>query len=507
MQPSEVLKESFFYKMLACLSALFTRHKSSSLIVGFLTRPPSYTGKEAADSSAFFTLAGKLARLLMTPVAAAGAVFRRSLPGSRINSLKVPAVMENCLAWRVLAGIRVETALWGMVLFPIIDYLLRNVESLEALAGPWDKLLLLFIAVTWPLQMALRGKITWRRTMMDMPILIFIGIILFLFFIRSPDASLAMEGARVYIEYLFWYFAATNLITNRRQLDALATGLIAVTTLLALIGIYQYIVGVEIPASWVDQAEAGVRTRVFSLVTSPNVLGSLLVLFIPMTISRIINLKHKLHGQLIYAACLAAMLACLIFTYSRGAWLALVAALALYSFMYSPKMLLMMTLGGLAGLKFVPGIGSRLSYMLSADYLVSSQRAGRLDRWGIALDRLKENPWFGEGLGRFGGAVAARRIPGSFYVDNFYLKTAVESGLIGLLALVWLLLNAFRLGLDTVRRLTDDKTRLLAVGMLAGLIGVILHNGVENIFEVPMMVSYFWFVTGMLAAAPEVEKI
>ncbi|MBI5585225.1 MAG: polymerase, partial [Deltaproteobacteria bacterium] len=116
---------------------------------------------------------------------------------------------------------------------------------------------------------------------------------------------------------------AANLIVNHRQLDALATGLIATATILALIGIYQYIVGVEMPAGWVDQAEAGVRTRVFSLVTSPNVLGSLLVLFIPMTISRIINLKNRIHWQLIYAVCLAAMLACLLFTYSRGAWLAL----------------------------------------------------------------------------------------------------------------------------------------------------------------------------------------
>jgi len=505
LQPSEVLKESLFYKMLAGLGALFTRHKSGSLAVGFLTRPPSYTGKEVAASSALITLAGKLAWLLMTPVAAAGSFFRSCLPGSRLCSLGAPSALENSLAWRTVTGTRVETALWLIVLYPVVDYLLRNISPLAGLAGSWDELLFLFILVAWPLQMAARGNIAWRRTMMDIPVIVYIGIILFLYFLRSPDATLALEGARVYIQYLLWYFVAANLIINHRQLDALATGLIATATILALIGIYQYIVGVEMPAGWVDQAEAGVRTRVFSLVTSPNVLGSLLVLFIPMTISRIINLKNRIHWQLIYAACLAAMLACLLFTYSRGAWLALAGALALYSILYSPKMFLVMALGGLAGLKFVPGIGSRLSYMLSAEYMASSARAGRLARWSMGLDRLKENPWFGEGFGRFGGAVAARRIPGSFYVDNFYLKTAVESGLIGLLALLWLLLNAFRLGIDAVRRLADHKTRLLAAGMLAGLTGVILHNGVENIFEVPMMATYFWFLAGMLAAAPEVN--
>ncbi|GBF35372.1 O-antigen polymerase [Desulfocucumis palustris] len=502
----EVVRNSLLYKFIVGIYAFFSQYGRGSLTLGFFTGAPYYTTQKAVTSSALIKLAAVPAGILAAPFAAAGSLLRRSIPGSLSNNINLPAFIENSLAWRAAAGIRVETALWLIVLYPVADYLLRNISPLAALSGSWDELLFLFILLAWPLQMAVRGGIYWRHTMLDIPIVVYMGIILFLYFLRSPDATLAAEGARVYIQYLLWYFVAANLLINRRQFDALITGIIGTAALLALIGILQYIIGVEMPAGWVDQAEAGVRTRVFSIVTSPNVLGSFLILIIPVTISRIINLKGNLPGRLFYAACLAAMLACLVFTYSRGAWLALAGGLALYSLLYSPKMLLVMVAGGLGVLKFVPGIGSRMSYMFSSAYLDSSARAGRLARWSMGLDRLKENLWLGEGFGRFGGAVATRRIPGSFYVDNFYLKTAVESGLIGLLALLWLLLNTIRLGFATLRRLADGKARLLAAGILAGLTGVMLHNGVENIFEVPMMSAYFWFMAGMLAAAPEIEN-
>jgi uncharacterized membrane protein YuzA (DUF378 family) len=46
---------------------------------------------------------------------------------------------------------------------------------------------------------------------------------------------------------------------------------------------------------------------------------------------------------------------------------------------------------------------------------------------------------------------------------------------------------------------------LLVCAVVAGLLGVLLHNGVENIFEVPMMTTYFWLLLGMTAALPHLK--
>ncbi|MCQ2559444.1 MAG: O-antigen ligase family protein, partial [Clostridia bacterium] len=196
---------------------------------------------------------------------------------------------------------------------------------------------------------------------------------------------------------------------------------------------------------------------------------------------------------------------CLVFTYSRGAWLALVGSFILYCILTKPQAILALIVAALAAVKLSPGIGSRMTYLFSSGYVSSSLKAGRLSRWDNALDQLSQNLWLGQGLGRFGGAVAARNIPGSYYVDNFYLKTAVECGLIGLLALLWLFLNALRLGAWTLRQV-NSSNRWLAVGLICGLFGVLLHCTVENIFEVPLMCVYFWLVVGMLAILPNQQS-
>ena len=41
------------------------------------------------------------------------------------------------------------------------------------------------------------------------------------------------------------------------------------------------------------------------------------------------------------------------------------------------------------------------------------------------------------------------------------------------------------------------------MGVLTGLLGILAHNAVENIFEVPMMATYFWFFLGLLVALPK----
>lgn len=444
--------------------------------------------------------AGMVAR----PLERAGEAIRRGLPGCLLLNVKPHPVLSGSIFLRNLAGIRVETLLWLVFSYIIVDYGLRRSPATAFWAGNWDELLLIFAALAWPVQMALRGRLVYRLTPLDLPILLYLAAATFLFLVRSPQPGIAIEGIRVYVEYIFWFFVAANLMQNKRQARALVNGLVALGTLVAIHGVYQYIIGVQIPTTWLDATESGVRTRVFSIVGSPNVLGSFLVLVIPITVSQVLSARSRLLKYL-YVLCLTPMALSLIFTYSRGAWLAMAGAFVIYGLIYNWRILLALGAAAYAAPKLIPGISSRIAYMLSPAYLLSSARAGRVARWNMALDKLKNHPLTGEGFGRFGGAVAARHIPSSHYVDNFYLKTAAESGIIGLAALVWLFVSGVRCALNSYRRLTDPYLKGLAGGLIAGLLGVLLHNGVENIFEVPMMSTYFWFLLGMTAALPHLE--
>ncbi|MCL6611470.1 MAG: O-antigen ligase family protein [Peptococcaceae bacterium] len=505
MTPADMVKNSVAFQIWAGICGAVLKYGADSRILGRLGSPPRYASARCAEGSLVLGTASRAVSCLFRPLMAAGDFLRRQAAGSRVLNLKVPAALAESRILKAAAGIRVESALWLVILYPVIDFLLRSVPSLRFLSSGWDELVLLAVILSWPVQMALRGRLTYRYTALDLPILVYIGITLFLFFMRSKNVSLAVEGSRIYLQYLVWFFVGSNLLLNRRQFNALVRGIIAVAVLVSAVGIFQYVTGVETPAQWVDQAEAGIRTRAFSIVVSPNVLGSLLIIFAMITGGQLLASRSRPERWACLAA-LAAIAACMVFTYSRGAWLAMGLAAAAFSLMYNPRLLILMAAMFLAAAKLVPGIGARLSYMLSPAYLASSQRAGRLALWQAALDRFRQDPLFGTGFGSFGGAVAARRVPGSFYVDNFYLKTLAESGIIGLAALVWILGSALRCGYAAYKKISRGGLKIMAAAILSALLGVAAHNGVENIFEVPMMATYFWLLAGILAALPDIDE-
>lgn len=123
-------------------------------------------------------------------------------------------------------------------------------------------------------------------------------------------------------------------------------------------------------------------------------------------------------------------------------------------------------------------------------------------RYQHALELFQENPLIGRGLGRFGGAVATHYELTPFYVDSYYLKTLVEMGLAGLAYLFFLWANALYKIIRIMESQRCRQSMLLLAGITIGLIAVLLQNAVENVFEVPMMLAYFW---GFVALALSYE--
>ena len=76
-----------------------------------------------------------------------------------------------------------------------------------------------------------------------------------------------------------------------------------------------------------------------------------------------------------------------------------------------------------------------------------------------ALRQMAAHPWFGLGLGTFGGTSAVRFGYGDLWVDNFYLQLAAEGGLIVLGLFLWILLRGARAGQGS-----RDHARPLSAG-------------------------------------------
>ena len=398
-----------------------------------------------------------------------------------------------------------EIMVFLIVLYGFFDWIFR--QYFVSFSNVWDELFLVLLCFMWLYKWGTRSDAeSIKMSPFDFPIIVFIGLMIVLM-LFSPKGEVALEGLRAITQSILWYFLAFQLMKNENTVRKLVMFFVSFTGVLAIHGVYQYIIGVEMPSTWISSSEVGIRTRVYSIFTSPNIFGSLLVLGIPMCVALVFFAEKKIEKKifLILGLC---MCVSLVFTYSRGAWIGVAVAITVYVLMKDKRLIIPVVVGGLLILILVPTISNRILYMLSPDYMQSSMKGGRLIRWLTGIQMFREHPWIGLGLGAFGGAVAANhglsaivqgKIVDTFYMDNYYMKILVEAGLVGIIGFILLMWQVFSISLKTlhiVKGNTQEKE--LGIGILAGLTGVMVHCFVENIFEVPMMGVLFWvFVAAM----------
>jgi O-antigen ligase len=203
----------------------------------------------------------------------------------------------------------------------------------------------------------------------------------------------------------------------------------------------------------------------------------------------------------LWAIIAVVMLAALVFTGSRGAWLAFGGAIGLALLFLNRKLFIGFIIVAVLAALFVPQISSRFEALFNPEYLAKSSENGRIQRWIGAYDQMRMNPIFGVGLGHHGGAVADRHF-GTIYVDSYYFKTLAETGMLGLGVYLWLMFVLMRNSFAIWKRASGSRQFFLYGGVFIGLLAVVLHNGVENIFEVPFMNTFFWLLAGVLLSLP-----
>lgn len=403
----------------------------------------------------------------------------------------------------ILSNYEIATYILGG--YSVIDFFLRT--YVISFASIWDELFLIALVCLWIYKwLVYRKEERFKQSPLDLPIVIFISVMLLVLIVNSPDISISIEGFRAVIQYILWYFVILQLLRTKSGAKNICVILVLISGIIALHGIYQYVIGIEMPAGWVDSKEAGLRTRVFSILGSPNIMGSLMTINIPICIA-FVFISKKIGKKIIFSGIALMMIASLVFTFSRGAWIGFAAAMGIYVLLKDKRLIIPFIIISILIVVGVPSVGNRIMYMLSPEYIESSLRGGRLVRWITGLKILEMNPVFGVGLGHFGGAVAMNNgmkvlvgisVEKTFYMDNYYLKTAVETGLVGLTAFIMLMYQVFICSVRTINITKDKMLKELEMGILAGLVGVIIHNFVENVFEVPMMTSYFWLLAAVM---------
>ncbi len=320
--------------------------------------------------------------------------------------------------------------------------------------------------------------------------------------VKDVPGDVALFALRVLFQPLLFYYLGFLFPKNRRWLQGAMAVFIGASVALALHGLYQFASHAPMPASWIDVRETGIGTRAYSIVQNPNGLGAFLLLGTIVSLS--LALGRGLPGirrAWAGAACLI-QLAGVAVTFSRGAWIGLAAGiLALLIVAYRRYLAPVVAAAVVAWFVMPRTFVNRLTFALSSAYLTKSMAAGRLYVWKMSLQYMASHPWFGVGLGTFGGTAAVTYGYGRLWVDNFYLQLGAEGGLLLLAFFLWILLRGAK-GLVKAHAVgRDPYVRALCAGTFGAFVAVAVANVTASVWETLVVGVGFWFLAGLATSA------
>lgn len=185
--------------------------------------------------------------------------------------------------------------------------------------------------LSWLVATNLKGNITWRgnRLIGILGILVAGIFLISTIFSLHPMISLwgsyeRMQGLYNLWHYLGFAFLILVVLRDRQDVHRVIMNLLLGSALASIYGVIQ-VLNLD-PLGWSENV-----MRIFSTFGQPNFFGHYLSTLIPLTVYAIIYLSRNIYLRLSYSILLCLQMICLLFTYSRGAWLAIIVILFLFT--------------------------------------------------------------------------------------------------------------------------------------------------------------------------------
>ncbi len=378
--------------------------------------------------------------------------------------------------------------------YPILDFFIRN--SFYQIGAIWDEAFIVLLALIIIFRVK-TNKI--KLSEIIYPVLIFLLVLLMSSYFTKIDTRIAFDGIRSYLEMFLFFIIVLNFIKEKRQIKSFIDLSAISIFFLSLYGIYQFVMRVSIPSSWIDKdLETTITTRAFSIFGSPNAFAGYLILLIPIIFIQFLN-ENRLTKKSFYLIVLGSSLFALLFTLTRAAQLSIAFSFLLFTLLYKDKRYFIILIIIIFIAFTLPQIRIRFLNLLSPIYIEKAKTYGRIFRWNLAISIFRQKPIFGVGPGGFGGAVASRLgMYMGLYVDNYYLKTLVETGVVGIISFLYLIFSILRKGFSNLINLKDEKDKMLSLGIVLGLIAFFLNNLTENLWEIPSLSVTMWSMVAIL---------
>lgn len=336
----------------------------------------------------------------------------------------------------------------------------------------------------------------------------------------SPVRAAALEGWRDLTLYLISFALASRVLRSPRLTSWLVTAVLLAALAVSIYGVRQQLFGVEQLATWNDPtSQLAEATRVYSYLGNPNLLAGYLLTPIALSIAAVFVWRGWLPKALAVTM-VVVNTACLYFTGSRGGWIGLVAvfvAFLLLSYAWwrdalSPfwrTWLLPLAFGGFAGAILIAALlvePLRLRILSIFAGREDSSNNFRLNVWAAVREMIGDRPLLGIGPGHdaFNKIYPLYMRPrfSALSAYSIFLETAVEMGLIGLGAFLWLIVTTITQGVRQMQQLRQagNLQGFWLMGAMAAMAGMLAHGIAETVWYRPQINTLWWLMVALIAS-------
>lgn len=371
-------------------------------------------------------------------------------------------------------------------------------------------------ALSWIIKNIVEKQSTMPKSPITIPFLLFIliaglSLLQSLLFLSTSEVMSGSLYLIRFLQYGLLYFITLQTVETNAQVKTLLKVLTASAILLALAGFVQLAVYPDL-AALEEQGYDPHINRLVSTWLDPNFAGGLLAFVMSILLGITLHIK-KTKNKIGLLFIIAILGAALFLTFSRSAYLGLIAGVFIVSLLQSRKILLIAMFLFIIGLGISPRAQERVGELTqSVTSLISSSvdtpdptAKLRLQSWGQTWEIIQKRPLIGSGYNNLRavnyqeGFIKDVETHSGSGSDSSLLTILATTGIAGFIPYLLLLIIPLKTAFNTWRnKKIPAFSRGYSLGLLGGIAALLIHSIFVNSLLFPSILIFLWISLGLL---------
>lgn len=469
-----ILKESFIYKLMKAFELWLVRDMEKSSIVKIISKDEktSFYAKYSVCLNKIQDIASKINRSL------------------REKYTKYQNVLENSIVfqWLNLMGKDIVSVLG---IFICIQMIIPEAKWHNI----YNFIFVGCIVIVYIIKVMVDIRFNINIYKIDISVFAFMASII-IALVNSKFSIDSIKHMGIYISILLFSIILVNSIKNKYAFMRFIKYIIIMSTLMSIYGIYQLLMGIPVDPLLIDLNMGQYLSRVYSTMGNPNIYAGVLVLSLPFYILAYIE-QDSVKGKLI-TFCGGMLVFCnILLTYSRTAYIALIASIVVFLILKNKNMFPILLIGMVLAIPIIPSDVITRLMTLGKD----SSSIYRFNIWETSMRMIKDNWFLGIGINSEKFKVIFSQY--SLYTPPshshmFFMQIWLELGLIGIVSFVWMVVRLIKWALKVLLSGIDKKMNNIIIANISAIVGILLFGLAENIGFGLRILYIFWTVIMLL---------